>query len=178
MCRNTKIALFAAMVFGATCIAPANRTLAEDSYNFEPGVANSEWIVQGDTWIRREELFGNTYPGKTNPLATVPSGQPSARRASIENSILVYFADTSPKVAHACGAPSGLNGRNQSCEHSSSLRPQPQPYSLRRRSRSQRAKALRRSRMSLAPGSIRSVAVSHRRFRDPARWSTRPACHN
>ena len=37
MCRNTKIALSAAMVFGATCIAPANQTLAEDSYNFEPG---------------------------------------------------------------------------------------------------------------------------------------------
>ena len=75
MCRSTKIALSAAMVFGATCIAPANQTLAEDSYNFEPGGANSEWIVQGDTWIRREELFGNPYSGKTDRLATVPSGQ-------------------------------------------------------------------------------------------------------
>ena len=44
MCRNTKIALSAAMVFGATCIAPANQTLAEDSYNFEPGGANSGWM--------------------------------------------------------------------------------------------------------------------------------------
>jgi hypothetical protein len=71
MCRNTNVALSAAMVFGATCIAPANQTLAEDSYNFELGGANSEWIVQGDTWIRREELFGNTYPGK--PRTAVPA---------------------------------------------------------------------------------------------------------
>jgi hypothetical protein len=42
MCWNAKIALSAAMVFGATWIAPANQTLAEDSYNFEPSGANSE----------------------------------------------------------------------------------------------------------------------------------------
>jgi hypothetical protein len=75
------------MVFGATWIAPASQTLAEDSYNFEPGGADSEWIVQGDTWIRREELFGNTYPGKTNRLAAVSSGQPSP---------------LDPQLAHSC----------------------------------------------------------------------------
>jgi hypothetical protein len=76
MFRNTKIVLSAAMTFGATWFALANQTLAQGSYNFEPGVANSEWIVQGDTWIRREELIDNAYSGKTNRLATVPSGQP------------------------------------------------------------------------------------------------------
>jgi hypothetical protein len=73
MYSNMKSALSVAMILGATCIAPADKSFAQGSYNFEPGVASSEWIIQGDTWIRREELIGSAYPGKTKRL--VPSGK-------------------------------------------------------------------------------------------------------
>ena len=75
MYSNMMIALSAAMMLGAICIARANQTLNDGRYNSELGVATGEWIVQGDTWLRREELTGGPSTGKTSELATAPGGQ-------------------------------------------------------------------------------------------------------
>ena len=80
MFTNTKIALSTAIILGTASVTMANYALAEGTSNSKNGVWDNEWVVQGDTWIRRDELtnsrYGNnalTLPAPTGPSVTDPT---------------------------------------------------------------------------------------------------------
>ena len=73
MFTNTKIALSTAIILGTASVTMTNYVLAECTSNSKNGVWDNEWVVQGDTWIRRDELTNSRY-GNNALILPVPSG--------------------------------------------------------------------------------------------------------
>jgi hypothetical protein len=73
MFTKTKIALSTAIILSTASVTPLNYAFAEGTSNSENGVWNKEWVVQGDTWIRRDELTNSRY-GNNALILPAPSG--------------------------------------------------------------------------------------------------------
>jgi hypothetical protein len=87
MFANTKIVLSTAIILGTASVTLANYALAESTSNSKYGVWEDEWVVQGDTWLRRDDLtnsrFENnalTVPAPTAPSFTDPVGDRHLKR--------------------------------------------------------------------------------------------------
>jgi hypothetical protein len=72
MFTKTKIALSTAIILGTASVTLTNYAFAEGSSNSEYGVWDKEWVVQGDTWIRRDELTTLISPAPSEPRLTDP----------------------------------------------------------------------------------------------------------
>jgi hypothetical protein len=79
MFTKTKFARSAAIILGITCMTLASHAFAEDTSSSGYGVWDNEWLVQGDTWIRRDELtigrYGNNalmLPAPSEPRLAEP----------------------------------------------------------------------------------------------------------
>jgi hypothetical protein len=73
MFTKTKIALSTAIILGTASVTLANYAFAEGTSTPEHEVWDSEWVVQGDTWIRRDELTNSRY-GNNAIMPPAPSG--------------------------------------------------------------------------------------------------------
>jgi hypothetical protein len=76
MFTKTKIAVSTAIILGTASVTLANDAFAEGTANSEYGVWANEWVVQGDTWIRRDELT-NGRNGNNAFILPAPSEQPN-----------------------------------------------------------------------------------------------------
>ena len=78
MFTKTQIALSTAIIVGTASVILANHAFAESTSNLEYGLWENEWVVQGDTWLHRDQLQNGTHESNTNGLVPKPSGQPSS----------------------------------------------------------------------------------------------------
>jgi hypothetical protein len=73
MFANTKIALSTAIILGTASVTLANYALARSTSNSKYGIWEDEWVVQGDTWLRRDDLTNSLFGNNALTAPTAPS---------------------------------------------------------------------------------------------------------
>jgi hypothetical protein len=78
MLSETKVTLCAAIIMGITCLFHPNCAGAQTASTSESDRSYQDWVVQGDTWLRRQEPPSRNPESAFRSFAPVINGEPNS----------------------------------------------------------------------------------------------------